>query len=156
MINSVHAETMTVPTSSTTPTNGGGFDYTSFIPLVLIFGVFYFLIIRPQQKKMQQQKQMLNSLKNRDKIMTVGGIIGFVTNARDEKEIEIEIANGVRIMISRSAVSEILNQSATKVSEVKQEAESGAINKKSKNIKASTNKANNNKEKADIKLVNDE
>jgi preprotein translocase subunit YajC len=153
MINIAKAE----PVTNAIP-SGVGFDYMNFLPIILIFGVFYFLIIRPQQKKMQQQKQMLSSIKPKDKVLTIGGIIGTVTNAKDEREIEVEISNGVKVMFSRNAVSEIINRNDQDYAKIKQDPETSAItNKKNKNLKPTTaNKGNDPQGKANIKLVNEE
>ena len=67
----------------------------AFLPLILIFGVFYILLIRPQQKKVKQHREMLNNLKRGDKIITSGGIIGSITKVNDKKEISLEISYNV-------------------------------------------------------------
>ena len=65
----------------------------SFLPLILIFGVFYLLLIRPQQKKVKLHREMLNNIKRGDKIITSGGIIGQVNKINDNRELIVEIAN---------------------------------------------------------------
>ena len=62
----------------------------AFLPLILIFGVFYILLIRPQQKKVKQHKEMLSNLKRGDKIVTSGGIIGTISKVADNREFEVE------------------------------------------------------------------
>ena len=64
----------------------------SFLPLILIFGVFYILLIRPQQKKVKLHREMLNNIKRGDKIITSGGIIGQVNKVNDNRELIVEIA----------------------------------------------------------------
>ena len=84
----------------------------SFLPLVLIFAVFYFLLIRPQQKKMKQHKQTIATLRRNDKIVTGGGIIGKVTKVIDDNEIEVEIAPNTIVRIARSTVADVIAKSA--------------------------------------------
>lgn len=86
----------------------GGFDIIALAPLVLIFVVFYFLIIRPQQKKMKDHKAMIEALRRGDRIVTTGGIIGTVTKVIDDREMALEIADGVRVKVMRSMVAEVL------------------------------------------------
>lgn len=76
----------------------------SFMPLVLIFVIFYFLLIRPQQKKQQEHKAMLNNLKRGDKIVTTGGLYGTIEKLADTT-LELKIANQTKIKVSRSAVA---------------------------------------------------
>ena len=77
---------------------------TNMIPMVLIFGVFWLLVIRPQAKKAKLQQQMLSELKAGDDIVTNGGILGRITGIRDD-EITVQIQEGVRIRILRSAIT---------------------------------------------------
>jgi len=76
----------------------------SFLPLILIFAVFYFLLIRPQQVKTKQHQQMLLGLKRGDKIVTSGGIYGEITQVGG-RTVEIKVANGVKLTISKTAVA---------------------------------------------------
>ncbi len=84
------------------------FDPMAFLPLVLIFIVFYFLLIRPQQKKMKEHKAMIDALRRGDRIVTAGGLIGTITRVVNEEEIVIEIAEGVRVRVVRATVSHVL------------------------------------------------
>lgn len=79
-----------------------------FGPLILIFIVFYFLLIRPQQKKAKAHREMLSNVRRGDRIVTSGGIIGTVTKAEGDAELQVEIADGVRIRVLRGAVSDVL------------------------------------------------
>ena len=72
----------------------------AFLPLILIFGVFYILLIRPQQKKAKLHREMINNLKRGDKIITSGGIIGLITKVKDNKELTLEISDNVEIQIA--------------------------------------------------------
>jgi preprotein translocase subunit YajC len=88
---------------------GGGSDaLVQFLPLVLIFVVFYFLLIRPQQKKAKEHKEMLTKLRRGDRIVTGGGIIGTIAKVVDDSEISVEIAEGVRVRVLRATVSAVV------------------------------------------------
>ncbi len=91
------------------------FSFASFIPLILIFVVFYFLIIRPQSKKFKDHQAMVDSLKIGDKVVTNGGILATVKEI-DSKEniLNLEISEGVTIKIIRSYVSELANKDKNK------------------------------------------
>lgn len=87
------------------------FSFTSFVPLILIFAVFYFLIIRPQSKKMKEHQATINALKIGDKVVTSGGIIGVVQDINDkENVIEIEIADQTNVKILRSYVVDLVRK----------------------------------------------
>ena len=79
----------------------------AFLPLILIFGVFYILLIRPQQKKVKQHREMLNNLKRGDKVITSGGIIGTISKVGDNKELIVEIAEGVEIKIAPGMIADL-------------------------------------------------
>ena len=79
----------------------------AFLPLILIFGVFYILLIRPQQKKVKLHKEMLNNLKKGDKIITSGGIIGKISKVNDNRELNVEISNEVEIKIAPGMVADL-------------------------------------------------
>lgn len=81
-----------------------------FLPLVLVFAVFYFLAIRPQMRKAKEHRMMVEALKRGDKIVTSGGIIGLVTKIVDEKELQVEISEGVKVRIQRGAVAQVLTR----------------------------------------------
>ena len=77
-------------------------------PLVLIFVVFYFLLIRPQQTKAKQHKVMLQALRRGDRVVTGGGIIGTVAKVQNDQEVMVDIADGVRVRLLRSTISSVL------------------------------------------------
>jgi preprotein translocase subunit YajC len=84
---------------------------TTFAPLVLIFVVFYFLLIRPQQKKAKDHKAMLGQLRRGDKVVTGGGIIGTVARVLpNDEEIAVDIAENVRIKVLRSTISAVVSR----------------------------------------------
>ena len=79
-----------------------------FLPLALIFVVFYFLLIRPQQQKQKQHKTMVDALRRGDRIVTGGGILATVSKVIGPEEVEVDIASGVRIRVLRSTISSVL------------------------------------------------
>lgn len=89
----------------------GMFDQNAliqFLPLILIFVVFYFLLIRPQQRKAKDHKTMLDALRRGDRIVTGGGIVGTVVRVDNPEEATVEIADGVRVRVLRSTISSVL------------------------------------------------
>ncbi|MBX6324140.1 MAG: preprotein translocase subunit YajC [Rhodospirillaceae bacterium] len=83
-----------------------------FLPIILIVLVFYFLMIRPQQKKVKEHKTMVANLRRGDRVVTQGGIVGLVTKVLSDAEVQVEISDGVRVRLLRSAVSDVLSKSA--------------------------------------------
>ena len=89
----------------------GGSDFImQLFPLVLIFIVFYFLLIRPQQSKMKQQREMLAGVKRGDRVVTGGGIIGLVTKVIGDNELQVELAEGVRVRIIKGTITDIITR----------------------------------------------
>ena len=86
--------------------------FASFLPLILIFVVFYFLLIRQQQKKVKLHKEMISKLKRGDKIITAGGIYCKVSRLIDDNKIEAEISNSVKIIISKPTITDVINNSS--------------------------------------------
>ena len=89
----------------------GLFDQSAlvqFLPLVLIFVVFYFLLIRPQQKKQKDHRTMLDALRRGDRVVTGGGILGTVSKVVGTDEVEVDIAAGVRVRVLRSTITSVL------------------------------------------------
>ncbi len=85
-----------------------GFDFLSLLPIVLIFAVFYFLLIRPQQKKMKDHKNLIQQVRRGDRIVTAGGVIGQVAKVLQDNNLLVEIADGVRVRIVRETVASVL------------------------------------------------
>jgi preprotein translocase subunit YajC len=79
-------------------------------PLALIFVVFYFFLIRPQQQKAKQQKAMLNSIRRGDRIVTGGGLLGTVSKVMGNEELQVDLAEGVRVRVVRSTVASVLSR----------------------------------------------
>jgi len=87
---------------------GGGL--AGMAPLILIFGIMYFLMIRPQQKKIKAHQAMVAALRKGDQVVTSGGIVGKVTKVNADNEIEVEIASGVKVKVVQSTISHVLNK----------------------------------------------
>jgi preprotein translocase subunit YajC len=86
-----------------------------FIPLILIFVIFYFFLIRPQQKKVKEHKAMVESLKKGDKVVTSGGITGTISRVIDNDKVEVEIADNVTVEIIRgTGIQSLVNSQETK------------------------------------------
>ncbi len=86
------------------PAEGGAQGFTAFVPLILIFVIFYFLLLRPQQKKAKQQKDFLSDLKAGDMVVTSGGLHGKIT-ALTDAVVTLEIADKVRVRVSRTYIA---------------------------------------------------
>ena len=86
---------------------GGGGDLTSLLPFVLIFVVFYFFLIRPQQKRAKEHREMVSQLRRGDKVITSGGLVGTVTKSVDDQEtVEVEIAKDVKVNVMRTMIAD--------------------------------------------------
>lgn len=91
---------------------GGAEGLTAFLPFILIFVVFYFLLIRPQQKRAKEHRNMVQQLRRGDKVVTAGGIVGKVARAPEDGEVDIEIAEGVKVKVVRETISQVITKSA--------------------------------------------
>jgi len=87
---------------------GGGI--VSLLPLILIFVVFYFLLIRPQQKKVKAHRAMVGNLSRGDNVVTGGGIIGKVTKIIDDNRVQVEIADNVRVEVARGTIQDVVSR----------------------------------------------
>ena len=92
--------------------NSSGF--AQFIPLILIFVIFYFFLIRPQQKRVKDHKQMVENLKRGDEIITSGGIIGTIDRIMEDDRIEVIISENVKVQIIRSTITSLLKKEEVK------------------------------------------
>lgn len=81
-----------------------------FIPLILIFAIMYFLLIRPQQKKVKEHAAMVEALRRGDQIVTQGGLIGKVSKVKEDNEVEVELAEGVKVRVVKSTIAQVLNK----------------------------------------------
>ncbi|MBW8310276.1 MAG: preprotein translocase subunit YajC [Candidatus Paracaedibacteraceae bacterium] len=119
----------------------GGFDIMSFLPLLMIFVIFYFLLIRPQQKKMKEHQAMLVAVRRGDKVVTSGGLIGTVSKVNSDTEVLVEIAENVKVRVVKSMISEVLSKTEAVNSDEIKPAEPKAVEKKApakKTTKAKT------------------
>ena len=90
--------------------DGAAAGIGSLLPLILIFAIMYFLLIRPQQKKVKTHQSMVAALRRGDQVVTQGGIIGKVVKVKEDDEIEVEIATGVKVRIVKATVSQVLSK----------------------------------------------
>ena len=86
---------------------GGGDLLISILPFILIFVIMYFLIIRPQRQRVKQHQEMVAALRRGDTIVTNGGLIGKISKVIDDRELQVEVAEGVKVRVSRGMISEV-------------------------------------------------
>ena len=81
--------------------------FAQFVPLILIFVIMYFLLIRPQQKKVKEHQAMIAALRRGDEIVTAGGLIGKISKVKDEAEVEVELATGLKVRVVRATIATV-------------------------------------------------
>ena len=81
-----------------------------FIPLILIFAIMYFLLIRPQQKKVKEHQAMVEALRRGDQVITQGGLVAKVTKVKEDGEVEVEIAEGVKVQVVKSTIATVISK----------------------------------------------
>ena len=91
-----------------------GSGFAQFVPLILIFVIFYFFLIRPQQKKVKEHKLMVAGLKRGDEVVTSGGIIGRIERVLGDDKVDIQISENVTIQVVQSTIQSLLNKPNTK------------------------------------------
>lgn len=116
LIGSAWAQTATQSTAE-----ASGNALMQFLPLFLIFGVFYFLLIRPQQKQLDKHSTMIKALKKGDKIVTGGGIVGTISKTEGEEHLVVEIAKDVKVKVLRSTVSSLASDEGSSKEETTKE-----------------------------------
>ena len=84
--------------------------FGGIMPFILIFIIFYFLLIRPQQQKLKQHRAMVEALRRGDQVITSGGIVGKVVKVQDDGMVEVEIAEGVKVKVVRHTITQVLNK----------------------------------------------
>ena len=84
--------------------------FGQLVPLILIFGIMYFLLIRPQQKKAKEHQAMVKALRRGDQVITQGGLIGKVSKVKEENELEVELAENVKVRVVQSTIVQVLNK----------------------------------------------
>lgn len=87
-----------------------GAAFAQFLPIILIFVIFYFLLIRPQQKRMKEHRAMVDGLRRGDQVVTAGGIVGKVSKVQEDGMIEVEIADGVKVKVVKHTITSLLNK----------------------------------------------
>ena len=101
---------VTAAYAQTAGATGTGSLIANFLPLILIFGIMYMLLIRPQQKKMKDMKAMIDAVRRGDQIITGGGILGKVTKVGDDNVVEVEIADGVKVKVMKSSITQVVSK----------------------------------------------
>ena len=91
-----------------------GSGFAQFIPLILIFVIFYFFLIRPQQKKVKEHKQMVSTLKRGDEVVTSGGIVGKIERVLGDDKVDILISENVTVQVVQSTIQSLLSKPTTK------------------------------------------
>ena len=91
-----------------------GSGFAQFIPLILIFVIFYFFLIRPQQKRVKEHKAMVQSLKRGDEIVTSGGIIGTIDRVMEDDRIEVIIGENVKVQVIKTTITSLLKKEEVK------------------------------------------
>lgn len=86
---------------------GGGDLLISLLPFLLIFVIMYFLILRPQQQRVKQHREMVNALRRGDTVVTSGGLVGKITKVVDDHEVELQLAEGMRVRQMRQMIQEV-------------------------------------------------
>lgn len=84
--------------------------FAQFLPLILIFAIMYFLLIRPQQKKVKEHQAMVEALRRGDRVLTQGGIVGKVVKVKEGNEIDVEIAEGVKVSVVKTTIAQVLSK----------------------------------------------
>ena len=87
-----------------------GNAFAQFVPLILIFAIMYFLLIRPQQKKMKEHQKMVEGLRRGDVVVPQGGLIGKVVKVKEANEVEVELAEGVKVRVVQSTISQVMSK----------------------------------------------
>ncbi|SLN30722.1 preprotein translocase subunit YajC [Roseivivax jejudonensis] len=87
-----------------------GSAIAQFVPLILIFAIMYFLLIRPQQKKIKEHQKMVESLRRGDQVVTQGGLIGKVVKVKDNNELDVELAEGVKVRVVQNTIAQVLSK----------------------------------------------
>ena len=91
-----------------------GSGFAQFVPLILIFVIFYFFLIRPQQKKVKDHKSMVTALKRGDEVITSGGIVGIIERVHEDDKIDLSISENVTVKVVKSTIQNLLTKADTK------------------------------------------
>ncbi|AIL13391.1 hypothetical protein IM40_07605 [Candidatus Paracaedimonas acanthamoebae] len=107
-----------------------GFDFMSFAPLVVLFAALYFIVIRPQTKKAKEHREMLNTLRRGDQVVTSGGVIGTITKIENDNEVIVEISDQVNVRVVRSMIAHVLTKPQPLINKEATQSETPAKSKK--------------------------
>lgn len=110
LISEAFAQTVPAAGTAAPAATGGGAEamLMQFVPLILIFAVFYFILIRPQQKRFEQHKSMLEGLRRGDRVVTGGGIIGTIIKTEGNDEVVVEISENVKVRVQKSSITSVV------------------------------------------------
>ncbi|WP_316012991.1 preprotein translocase subunit YajC [Roseobacter sp. HKCCA0434] len=89
---------------------GGGAAIAQFLPIILIFAIVYFLMIRPQQKRVREHAAMVEALRRGDQVVTAGGLIGKISKVMEDNEVQVELAEGVKVRVVKSTITQVLSK----------------------------------------------
>jgi preprotein translocase subunit YajC len=95
------------PAYAQSGTGGAGDLFNLLVPMLMVFVIFYFFMIRPQQQRMKQHKETINNIRRGDTVVTSGGIVGKVTKVKDDGEIEVEIADNTRVRVIKDTIAQV-------------------------------------------------
>lgn len=98
------------PAYAQAASGGSAALFANIMPLILVFAIMYFLLIRPQQKKMKEHKALVEGLRRGDQVVTSGGILGKVSKVGDDGVLELEIAEGVKVKVIRSTITSVMSK----------------------------------------------
>ncbi|MEA5161889.1 preprotein translocase subunit YajC [Cereibacter johrii] len=98
------------PAFAQAASGGAAGAFTSFVPLILIFVIMYFLLIRPQQKKLKEHRAMVEALRRGDQVLTGGGIVGKVVKVHEDGIVDVEIADGVKVRVMKSTIVQVMSK----------------------------------------------
>ncbi|MCK0148595.1 preprotein translocase subunit YajC [Marivita sp. S6314] len=87
-----------------------GSAIAQFVPLILIFAIMYFLLIRPQQKKMKEHQKMVEGLRRGDVVITQGGLIGKVMKVKENNELDVELSEGVKVRVVQNTIAQVVSK----------------------------------------------
>ena len=110
LISTAFADTTSTVATAATAQEGIGSAFMNFLPFILMLVVFYFLLIRPQQKRMKQHRETLSQIRRGDRVLTSGGIIGIVSKVVDDTEVLIEIADNVKVRVLKATIADVMTK----------------------------------------------
>ena len=122
-------------------------EVMNFAPIVLIFLLMYFLILRPQNKKAREHRDMLGGLRRGDRVLTAGGIIGMISKIENEQEVQVEIAENVRVRVAKATITQVLSKTEPLTTEITSLSKSAPVTKSNKPTKSPAKKSPGSRKK---------